>query len=49
MDEGRTEEDLQESIGVDGRTILEGILKKIGANTRTGLIQLRIGIIGESL
>ena len=36
-------------LGVDGRTILEWILKKWVSLRGTGLIRLRIGIIGEPL
>jgi hypothetical protein len=43
------ERDLLEGLGVDGRTILEWILKKYVSIRGTGLIRLRIGIIGEPL
>jgi hypothetical protein len=41
------ERDSWEGLGVDERTILECILKKYVSIRRIGLIQLRIGIIGE--
>ena len=41
--------DLQEGLGVDGRTILEWILKKWVSIRGIGLIRLRIKVIGEHL
>ena len=43
------ERDLWEVLGVDGKTILEGILKKWESIRGIGLIGLRIGIIGGPL
>ena len=49
LTENLQERDLWEGLGVDGRTILEQILKKYEyvSIQGTGLIWLRIGIIGE--
>jgi hypothetical protein len=44
-----TERNLKEGLGLDGRTILQCILKKSVSIREIGLIQLRIGIVGESL
>ena len=59
MEEGRSaskiyylhfqERDLQEALGGDGRTILEWILKKWVSIRGTGIIWLRIVIIGDLL
>ena len=57
MEEGRSAfriltgkpRDLQEGLGVEGRTILEWILKKWVSIREIWLIQLRIGITGDPL
>ena len=41
------ERDLQEGLGVNGRTILQWILNKELLTRGIGFIWLRIGIIGE--
>jgi hypothetical protein len=43
------ERDLQEGLGVNGRTILQWILNKELLTRGIGFIWLRIGIIGEPL
>ena len=43
------ERDLSEGLGVDGRTILKLILKKLVSIRGIGLIQLRIWIFGVPL
>ena len=43
------ERDLQEDLIVDGRIILELILKKYVSIRGTGLVQPKIGIIGRPL
>ena len=43
------ERDLQEGLDVDGKTILEWILKKYMSIRGIELIQLGIGVIGEPL